>query len=805
MVVKAKPEEKLTMTAEATGVKKIAVTFNKAVDTTATKIVVKKGSATPTIASTTFASDAKSAEIVMGTKLTEGTYTVEATVGEEKFTADIAVKNETMTAFQLVSKNLVASPEGTTKATISYKAVNQYGEMMAPGKVQATCSFGTKVTWTTPTADKVGTVTVDEINTALAIVGTTGTLVLVDTTNGINLNETITYQSKAIASAATVEGVYSTKTEKLVEGNLKAGSKTDDYYILMNIQNQYGDDMSVEGIIASKSTVSFNPASVLTNLTIEEKDIHGADDKVVATTVGTNFKNINYNGKTCILVKLDATKVDTVTPVIPKGTISKAGTLNLTIVSANKGVLANPSFTVDDKVVISSFNVSAADTVFAGTDNKLIVDAVDVNGNAVTKYDDLNSAIKPQTSGSDSVVLKKNADGTGTFYYHPADLTGTYANKYKDTTIGTLIFNVNDNTSGNYMVKTVNVTVNANQEAWKVSGITADTITATAIGEDLVFDLSTLNYEDQYGNTIGYWDSKVKHDQIRYVVADQSEGVFATNSIDADKKKITISGASQKGSANLYLQYSSSDKDKESINEKNYDEVYDIKVPISVVDVSSVTASDLTVKINDGKTISGISEVTITPATASAIQTGPKATTAAAVVTAKVGGKNVVIPSDKVTVTSGTVGGYDDKRNTDKPIKTETKTVTLVVDSDNGPQILTADVVVSNDWAKATKIEKANDAKANATSSVVSASELAKTVKVTDQYGFTMTTTDKIVMTVTVTGANASKLSIAKNATQYVSIGKATDATITAGEKFTASVKYEFGGLTFTQDVTLQF
>lgn len=782
VVVNAKPEEKLTMTAEATGVKKIAVTFNKAVDTTATKIVVKKGSATPTIASTTFASDAKSAEIVMGTKLTEGTYTVEATVGEDKLTADIAVQNEKMTAFQLVSKNLVADPDITTKATISYKAVNQYGEMMAPGNVQATCSFGAKIENKAPTADKVGTVTVSEINTALAIVGTTGTLVLVDTTNGVNLNETVTYQSKAIASAATIEGIYSEKTEKLVEGNLKVGTKTGDYWILMNIQNQYGDDMNVEAIAKSKSTVSFNPASVLTNLSIAEKEIKEG------TTAGDKFKDINYNGKTCVLVKLAAN--DNV-----NGEISKAGTLNLTIVSSNKGVLANPSFTVDDKVVISSFSVSPADTVYAGVENKLIVDATDANGNAVTKYDDLNAAVKPQEGTN--ITLKKNADGTGTFYYKPTEPVPTKNNKYKDSTIGTLIFNVNDNTSGNYMVKTVNVTIYAVQKAWKVAGTTKDTVTAVASGAAMTFDFGTLNYEDQYGNTINYDTVKNKGGNavgstntanIQYLLKDDNS-IFKNVSVDGKKLKLESTGT--KGSATLYLQYNSMDEDKKVLSEENYD----IKVTLSVVDVTSVTASDLTLKINDGKTVCGIAEVAVVPS----IENKAQATTSAAVqavVTGKVGGKTVVIPAEQFTVTSGKLGNYGTPGKDGKVEKTETKTVTVVVDSENGPQILTADVTVSNAGSKATKIEKANDAKVTATTTA-DAEVLADTIKVTDQYGLVMKTAGSVVMTVTPTGKNSSNLTVTKNATQVVSV------TAKVSGEYTASVKYDFGGLTLTQDVTL--
>ena len=786
------------MTAEAIGAKKLAVKFNKTVDTTTAKIVVKKATATPTITATTFATDAQSAEIVMGTKLTAGTYTVEYTAGEDKLTADVTVEDEKMTAFELVSKNLVADPETTTTGSISYKAVNQYGEMMAPGNVD-------KAESTTPTADKAGKVVVKNINTALAIVGTTGTIVLVDTTNGVNLNETITYQSKAVPSTATIQGIYSDKTDKLVEGNLKSNTKVTDYYVMMNVQDQYGSDMSFDDIKKSKCDLSFNPASVLTNLTVAEK-------KIDSTTGATNIKEITYDGKNCILVKLgvlDSTGTSTNT----SGEIKKAGTLTLTIVSANKGVVANPSFTVEDAVMITSLSVSPADAVYNNTDNKLVVEAIDADGNAVTKYDDLKNAIDWQTAG---VSLKKNADGTGTFYYKPAlSLSATKDNKYKDSTITTLIFTANDNTSGKYIVKTTNVTVYAKPQAWKVSGTTADTVTAVAKGEELVFDLSTLNYEDQYGNTINY--DKVKDlgsvDNILYQLKDNDD-VFGTVTKDGKKLKIAAPTTAKKGTATLFLQYNSTARtaDSQTLDDSNYEKYYDLKVDLSVADTSSVVASDLTLNVNNGKTVCGIAEVNLVKAISKASQT----TTSGAVsvvVTGRVGGRTVVIPTSAWTIISGdTLGNYGKIDKTTNTVeKTETKTITVVVDSEEGPQTLTADVVVSNADPKATEIKK-SDANGNVVSksaiSAVTSAELKSTIDIFDQYGINMNddiADGKVVYNITITGNNQADLKVVKDGTQNAQIVAADDVTLKAGTEYTASVKYSYSGVEFTQDITIKF
>lgn len=794
VAVKAKPVEKLTMTAAATGVKKITVTFNKAVDTTTTKLVVKKVSATPAITSTTFAADAKSAEIVMGTKLTAGTYTVEATVAgvDAPLTADITVEDEKLTSFALVSDNLVASADCTTTASISFKALNQYEEMMPADNIQATCSFGKveDADVTNPTADKTGSVKVTDINPTLAIIGQTGTLVIVDKSTGVNLNATVTYQSKAVASAATVYGVYSDKTEKLVEGSLKSNEKVTNYWLMLNIQDQYNSDMSVKAIADSKCEVTMNPASVLTNLTLATDKLNNS-----SSADGSTIAETTYDGKTCILIKLAAGTVSDTTAAI-----SKAGSLNLTIVSANKGTLATPVIKVEDKVLIATLNVSAADTLYAGQDNKLIVEAIDENGNAVTKYDDLKAAV---TFTDARLSLKKNSDGTGTFYFHPVSMPGTQNNKWKDSKIDTLIMYANDTTSGKYIVKTVNVTYYADRQTWAVAGVGDKTVTAVVSGQSATFDFSTLKYEDQYGNLMEYKDVTSKG-AIKAYLADNANSklTFASATsgavtVPADGKA-TFTG-NDKTTASLYLMYQNPKMiaDSKSVSDK----VYDIKVPISVTTSTTVSSSDLTLTINDGKPIYAVEKVQLVPVMTNSVATvSPAASTASAVVTAKINGKNVVIPDSQFKIIDEYIGEL--KKITDtNPEKTETKTISAVVQTDDGPQTITADVVISNAASKAAEIKKADtvDISGVVSASGVTHDKLFDSIKIVDQYGNDMTTVaGSTVMTITATGANADEVSIKDNATQYAYIDK-----INGAGTHTVTVKYVYSGLTLEVDIKL--
>ena len=797
------------MTAAATKVKKITVTFNKAVDTTTTKLVVKKGVANPTVASTTFAADGKSAEIVMGTKLNEGTYTVEATVGEETLTADIPVKDETLTSYALVSPNLVASADNTTIATISYKALNQYDEMMVADAPQVTCTFGStasadKGAVTACSADKSGTITVGNINTALTVPGTTGTIVLVDGKKGVNLQTSVTYQSKAFAASATVYGLYDLKHEKLVDGNIKTGAKVADYAILMSVNDQYDGAMTPEAIGKSGFDFSFTAAPVLTDLTVTYNKI----DK----TSFNSFKEMTYDGKSAFLVPVTV-------PSASKGKITQAGSLALTIVSGGKGMLANPTFTVDKAVVIKSLSVAPASTVYANEDNKIVVEAYDPSGNAITKYDDLSTIIATSSAqngakpGQDApLTWKKNADGTGTLYFKPNSYTGSQTDNDKESTIGTIIFKANDPTSTDYMVKTLNVTYYENRYVKTVAGKGDKTITACAKNDTLSLDLTTLLFEDQYGNTIKADDKTVKVSTPAVQVAISKNDAFTKN--DTTKTSFTkvtdvkdciqgnklILAAAQKGDATLYFRYGT--------NVKADDEKYDVKIAISATEVNDLSASDLKLVVNKGNAINVTKDaVTVSQfktTTTDVTNCGENGNKIAYVyVTGVINGKTVVIPNSQYTVITDSIGALGEaKKEADK--KTETKTITVVVDSESGAQTLTADVTVSNvDPTITTLKEKAADVTiSGSANNQLKKADLITAFKVLDQYGNEMSDKEgDFTYKVELTGSyDKENVEIKHPSTQAIEVTFKVAGTYTG--EITATTKD--GKIAFTKAVTFK-
>jgi hypothetical protein len=124
--------DKVSVTkAEATGVKTVTVTFNKAVDTTAAKLELKKGTTVIVTEAPVFAENKKSATLTLkDLKLTNGTYAVtlsglaEGTIAEA--TASFEAKNEEVTKIDFVNATDTVAQADTVK--IKLQATNQYGE-----------------------------------------------------------------------------------------------------------------------------------------------------------------------------------------------------------------------------------------------------------------------------------------------------------------------------------------------------------------------------------------------------------------------------------------------------------------------------------------------------------------------------------------------------------------------------------------------------------------------------------------------------------------------------------------------------
>ena len=336
------------MTAAATAVKEITLTFNKAVaDTTVAKITVKKGNATPTFTAK-WADDKKSVVLAMDSKLTKGTYDVTVSgLEKEDLTASVTVEDQKLVAFELISPNLVADPDVATIGSIQFKAVDQYGKNYAGVSPTITTSFGGKTSKPSTKATENSTVTVTDMSTALAIVGTKGTITIVDNTTGINLTSEITYVAAAKASKVEVIGVYNTDGKKVE--TMTAGDVASKYRVALKFVDQYDTDMAYDNKTL-KDDLQITVVSGTTGVVKDDK----ADNKVTA------------DGKTYYAVPL-------------KETLS-AGTFQITVVNKKVGLLGNLSFDVVPGTVIKSFSVSADSDIYAMETATLSYTAIDADG-----------------------------------------------------------------------------------------------------------------------------------------------------------------------------------------------------------------------------------------------------------------------------------------------------------------------------------------------------------------------------------------------------------------------------------------
>ena len=466
------------MTAAATKVKEITVTFNKAVDKT-TALALTKGTAKPAVSETVWNEAGTEAVIKTAGKLTKGTYTVSATVGEDALTADAVVeKDETLTSFALVGNTLKAKDSvHTTTASIEYQALNQYEEPMNCSTTNVTIAPGTMASTgqVAPTASKNGVAVVEDIPTLYTIAGSEFNVVIVDTTSGVTLNTKAVYGASAKAAKVESVGLYNTAKGKIMD--MTAGDKIANYVALFKVTDQYGDPYKVKQADVTGTTpmISAVAASGVTNVKV---GTFAAADPV------QSVDDVEYFAIPFAQVGSSNTAV--------------AGDFSLTIVNSNLGIIGTPSYTVSDSTLIASIDISA-DAIYAGQDNTMTYSVTDVKGNAVTSYDVLKGIdFGGSAAGSDHGTLKwsRNADGTAKLTY-----TATGISSGLKSSIETFTAKANPVTSSVYLVKTFTFTKLAQRKAVAVVGVASNVATSTDVqNKNITLKMENLLIEDQYGN-----------------------------------------------------------------------------------------------------------------------------------------------------------------------------------------------------------------------------------------------------------------------------------------------------------------
>ena len=756
-------EDKLTMTAEATKVKQITVTFNKEVDTIAAKITVKKGTATPTVSEVKFDETKKVATLAMAGKLTKGTYTVTAVVGDETLTADAIVeKDETLTSFALVGNTLKADPNDASAGAIEYKALNQYEEAMACSTAKVTIAPGTAdpAVDTKPTSSKAGKYGVKSIPTIYTVPGSEFSVVIVDSQTGVNFNGKVVYGASAKPAKVESVGLYNVNKSKFAD--MFEGDTISNFVALFKVTDQYGDayKMSVNDVKTSTGQITAVAASGVSNVKVGDFDQNNAplvtvgDDEYFAIPL----TNVESSRKTAV-----------------------EGTFSLTIVNSNIGVIGTPSYNVTDKVVISSIEISS-DAIYAEQDNEMSYVVTDTNGNNVTDFATLNGikiGANGDGKGSDNGTLKwsKKADGTAKLTYHPTKVASGLK-----SSIETFTITANDVTSSKYLVKTITFTKLEKRKPVAVVGISSKVATTTAqTSAQIDVELKNLLIEDQYGNVFTEDELKgtdfVANGTVYVTGANISNGATAQQNpwvaksanmpdatgaaIDASKKVTFIAPTT---SAAVTAKYNFFVKD-------NKNEQYTLKLS-KVAGSAMKSVTDLAIdSINDGYAVYA-TQGALTASFTTKAATGP-AVSVPVVVSGKVNGQKVYMTASECEAEFKAAALGESNKTSDN--KTETATLIVYVTTEDGPVKLEKEFTISNIKAPAaaTKVAKVD----SYTTKTVSGGALATTIKdaagaykAYDMYGNVVADADSTKYDVTVTEVlvgGVDKTASAENGTEY--------------------------------------
>ena len=696
-------EDKLTLTAEATHVKEIVVTANKAFeDASKVKATVKKGTADRGCTATV---EGSKITLAMDAKLTKGSYTITVEGAEDTaITVPLEVeKDETLTSFEISDYIVAKSVTETTTGSIKYAALNQYGDKMTANEPTVTCSFGTVLNQKpkkAATATAEGEIEVTGINPVLAIVGTKGTVVLVGDM-GVTSTKEISYNTFAKATSAEVVGTYHKNSAALK--NITEGDKIEDYELLLSFKDQYGYGVGADSLNGVRVTITGG----LTNINVD----------------ATSFTTRTLNGVDYVAVQLNSAT-------------AYAGDATLTIVNQYHGMLVNDKISVAKNVVIKSMTVTADNGVYYGQDNEMGYEFIDADGKAVTSYATLKNCVNLNTATT-GFRFEQKADGTAKLYYNPTSFmsdphqTGTD----KASLPATVTFTANSTTGGDYLVKTFTFTVYQSRFAKGVTGIAADATTSISKAStgNLTIASKKLVLADQYSNKVTSDEGIFNTAIFDTTVPDGSTGTaiyIATNgAVNADIVGTDIVATpAAVGTATVYLKYKHTTGSNTAVTASTSN--YDAKFAITVYDTSSVDVSTLEIdSVNSG--------FSMTTTAAKALSTSD------ITVKALVGGVKTVIPSSQYTIVKNENIDFSNEDNL-KGVNSKTAKVTVQVttwDSVNTPieTQISKEYTVSKEAPKLFKVTGAVTGDQNlgsvaSASAVVTASAMQEQFKFKDQY-----------------------------------------------------------------------
>ncbi len=351
--------------------------------------------------------------------LTAGTYTLTATLGETKVSADVDVKDSHVAEIKITSKEALTKDVETTtgaamkEAFIYYDVFNQYGESI---KNSTTIDWTTSVGNGDKKVDKsLGKITVKAEQSALNY-GSQIYVTGVHSTSGTVINTSIPVgMAQAVDSIEFAGFLNKNDKTKLLE-NLPADFQKDTYYLLYKAFDQNGSPYEISDIESDSLTfIADQP------LLLSLEDTKDSDGKVQIPT-------FTVKGEEYAAIRVQ-----------PGQYVDKGGEVNITVIANKTGTKKTQNFVIGSSGILQSFTLSApASTVADGDrDVKIPYVAKDVSGNTITNYETIvRSTNSLQLTATDGKLkVKEENDGTAGVYWSDSKYDPEKEEAYSSTAV----------------------------------------------------------------------------------------------------------------------------------------------------------------------------------------------------------------------------------------------------------------------------------------------------------------------------------------------------------------------------------
>ena len=392
---------------KATKATQLTATFDSAVPAD-TKVDVSKGNSeikgAAKIDGSTVVFDAEA-------NFTAGTYTLTATFGDVKVSADVDVKDSRVAEIKITSKEALTGEVETStgsaikEAYIYYDVLNQYGESI---------KNSTSIDWTTSVGNEgkkvnkaLGKITVRAEQAALnygSLIYITG----VHTSTGTVVNTSIPVGMAQAVNTIEFSGFINKDDPSKLVDSLPVNFPNGKYLLAFRTFDQNENELEVSGYEVSEGKLTFTSDNVLLIDPSSFKDKGGADYSGIYTVNGTEYSTVTIN---------------------PGEYAGKGGEVNITAISNKTGKKTVKNFVVGAAGLLQSLSLDTPADVVADGDQwvKLPYTAKDVDGKNITNYETIirsSNALNLTASDGTLYIMEEN-DGTAGIYWNDVKANAT--------------------------------------------------------------------------------------------------------------------------------------------------------------------------------------------------------------------------------------------------------------------------------------------------------------------------------------------------------------------------------------------